>query len=93
MAYITDKDIDKLTSETGKALAAQPKVTVMIDRSIGDYWEGGINGHMFRIKTGEMVEIPEDLATLIKQNTKVMEQGRKAVEEFRKPGGKNVTKG
>lgn len=93
MAYITDKDIDKLTSETGKALAAQPKVTVMIDRSIGDYWEGGINGHMFRIKTGEMVEIPEDLATLIKQNAKVMEQSRKAVEEFRKPGGKNVTKG
>ena len=93
MAYITDKDIDKLTSETGKALAAQPKVTIMIDRSIGEYWEGGINGHMFRIKTGEMVEVPQDLATLIKQNTVVMEQGRKAVEEFRKPGGKNVTKG
>ena len=59
MAYITDKDIDKLTSETGKALAAQPKVTIMIDRSIGEYWEGGINGHMFRIKTGEMVEVPK----------------------------------
>ena len=93
MAYITDKDIDNLTSETGKILASQPKVAIMIDRSIGEHWEGGINGHMFRIKTGEMVEVPQDLATLIKQNTHVMEQSRKAVEEFRKPGGKNVTKG
>lgn len=93
MAYITDKDIDKLTSETGKALAAQPKVSIMLERCAEGFKEYCLNGHVFRIKTGEMVEVPQDLATLIKQNTVVMEQSRKSVEEFRKPGGKNVTKG
>ena len=92
MAYLTEKDIDKLTSETGQILAAQPKVSIMVHNG-REYWEGGINGHMFRIKTGELVEVPQDLAVLIKQNAKVMEQSKKEVEEFRKPSGKNIMKG
>lgn len=90
--YISEKEIDRLTTETGKILAAQPKVSIMIDRSHGDYWEGGINGHMFRIKTGVVVEVPRDLATLIAQNAAVMEQAKKAVADFAKPGGKKVSK-
>lgn len=92
MKYISESDIDKITSETGKALAAQEKVSIMIAKDIGPYWEGGINGHMFRIKTGMVVKVPRDLAVLISQNADVLEQSEKAAKEYTRPGGKNATK-
>ena len=92
MKYLSAAEIDNITSETGKALAAQEKVSIMISKDRGPYWEGGINGHMFRIQTGVVVKVPRDLATLIAQNADVLEQSEKAAKEYTKPGGKNASR-
>ena len=57
--YMTETEIDSIASETGKALAKEPKVTITIQPEGGEaYWEGGVNGHFFRIRTGEPVAVP-----------------------------------
>lgn len=89
--FLTEKDIANISDETMKALKKQPKVSIMIDKSIGPYWVGGINGHMFKLKTGVMVEVPRDLATLISQNTAVMAQSAERVKDFTSPTGKDVS--
>jgi len=90
MDYITDRDIDRITSETGKKLKKEPKVRIIIEKDGGNqFWEGGINGHFFRIKRGEYVEIPESLAKVIEQSARTMRQGEELVKAY-KGAGKQV---
>lgn len=87
MKYITEKEIDGIASETGKKLKKEKKVTIII---AGDgkskFWEGGINGHFFRIKRDEPVEVPESVARLIERNARTIRQGKEAVKEFQGEG-------
>ena len=92
MQYMTEAQIDTISTETGKALAKEDKVTITIQpESVESHWEGGINGHFFRIRTGEAVEIPLSLATLIAQSTQVLYESEARVRAYRKSGGKKVS--
>ena len=59
MQYMTEAQIDSISTETGKSLSQEDKLTITIQPESGEsHWEGGINGHFFRIRTGEAVLIP-----------------------------------
>lgn len=91
MQYITEEQIDRVASETCLALSKEPKVTVTIRAANGrPYWEGGINGHFFRIKTDTPVEVPKSLALLIAQSGKARIEGEQRVKAYRRTGGKKV---
>ena len=92
MQYITEQQIDQIASETGRALAAEKKIRMMIpakDKK-DKFWEGGINGHTFRFPTDTEVDLPESLYTLIMQNRRVLKLGEAQVAEFVKGSGKKV---
>ena len=92
MHYITESEIDRIASETGKALAGEPKVTLVIRPENGEpFWEGGVNGHFFRIKTNESVAVPQSLATLIAQSALVRVQCETRTRAYRKSGGRKVS--
>ena len=92
MNYLTEAEIDNIASETGKLLAAEPKVTLTIQPENGEsHWEGGVNGHFFRIRTGEPVAVPQSLATLIAQSAQVRLESEARVRAYRKSGGKKVS--
>ena len=84
------KAIDQITNETQKALAAQPKVKIYVHSETGAPWEGCINGHSMLIKTNEFVEVPEDVATLIENNTKVLRESAETMAAFTSKKGKKV---
>lgn len=72
MNYMTEQEIDRLSSDTGKRLAKEARVTVTIQPEFGEkYWEGGVNGCFFRIKTNTPVSVPKSLAELIAGSRKV----------------------
>lgn len=83
MKYISEQEIDKLSGNFGKALKKEKKVALIIGKEKGsEYWEGGINGHFIRIKRGEMVEVPESIAKLIRLSEETIEQGAAMVAEY-----------
>ena len=92
MDYMTEQQIDQIASETGKALRAEPKASVTIRPENGEaYWEGGINGHFFRIRTDTPVQVPLSLARLIAQSRRVLVESETATRAFCKGGGKKVS--
>ncbi|MEA4869498.1 MAG: hypothetical protein VB062_02535 [Christensenella sp.] len=91
MQYLTEAEIDNIASITGKALAKEPKVTITIQPDGESYWEGGVNGHFFRIRTGEPVDVPQSLATLISQSAQVRYESEVRMRAYRKSGGKKVS--
>lgn len=92
MQYMTEAEIDSIASQTGKARAKEPKVTITIRADGGEtHWEGGVNGHFFRIRTGESVSVPKSLATLIAQSVQVRYESEARVRAYRKSGGKKVS--
>ena len=91
MQYITEAQIDSIANETGKILAKEDKTTITIQPESGEsHWEGGINGHFFRIRTGEPVDVPKSLATLIAQSAQVIKMSEARVSAYRKSGGKRI---
>ena len=92
MQYLSEAQIDNISTETGKALSNEDKVTITIQpESDESHWEGGINGHFFRIRTGEAVDVPKSLATLIAQSAQVRYESEARVKAYRKSGGKKVS--
>ena len=92
MQYMTESQIDTISTETGNALSKEDKVTITIQPESGEtHWEGGINGHFFRIRTGEAVDVPASLAKLIAQSAQVRYESEARVRAYRKSGGKKVS--
>ena len=92
MQYLSEAEIDHIATETGKALAEEPKVLITIQPEDGEtYWEGGVNGHFFRIRTNEPVDVPRSLAMLIAQSAQVRYESEARVRAYRKSGGKKVS--
>ena len=92
MQYITEQQIDQIATQTCKQLQSEQKVTVVIKPEHGEtHWEGGINGHFFRIKTDVPVAVPQSLANLIQLSNSVRIESERAVTAFRKGGGKKVS--
>ena len=89
MDYMTEQQIDSLSSDTGAILRAEPQVKLTIaPDNLGGYWEGGINGHFFRIRTGVEVEVPKSLAKLISESAKVKLQSAENMNAYRGRGKK-----
>ncbi len=92
MHYITEQQIDQITSDTCKRLQTEPKATITIRPESGEsHWEGGINGHFFRIRAHTPVQVPASLAQLIAQSNSVRVESEKAVRAYRRGGGKKLS--
>lgn len=92
MEPITEQEIDRIAGNTGKALRAKNRVSIVIPEKAGGNppWEGGLNGHFFRIRRGVPVEVPESLAELIRQNEAVTEAARESVRIYATGRGKRL---
>ena len=94
MNYITDREIDKLQGDMGAALAAQPRVKMLIcDNGTGAPWEGGINGYFFRIQRGAVVELPKSIAQLIQLSEQVEIMGERKVRAYKGNKGRKMSGG
>ncbi len=92
MDYLNENELEKVSGDMGRALAAQEKVSIVIEQTAdGAPWEGGLNGYFFRIRRGEPVEVPEAIAELIRENNRVSELSRGAVHEYRRGRGKKLS--
>lgn len=92
MNYISDLEIDKITGVTGDSLAKEERVNILIadPAGTGIPWEGGINGHFFRIRRGVNVSVPQSVAELIRQNERVTVLGAALVGPYKNGRGKKL---
>lgn len=92
MNYMTDRDIDHITGDTGKNLAQEAKLTLIIadEDATGRPWEGGINGYFLRIKREVPVSVPQSIAELISESEQVTLLGEKQVCQYRGGNGKRL---
>jgi len=92
MDYLSENELESISGETGKALAAQRKVTIVLSGAQEDApWEGGLNGYFFRIRRGVPVEVPEAIAELIRENERAAELSREAVCVYMRGRGKKLS--
>ncbi len=93
MKYIHEAQLNCLTGDIGERLRSQPKITVIIapEAGVNCPWEGGINGHFFRIRRGVPVEVPVSLAKLIEANERVSILSGEDVKDYRSLPGKRLT--
>ena len=92
MKYITEGEIARITGETGKNLAKEPKVTIVIadEEGTGLPWEGGINGYFLRIARGVPVSVPESIARLIRESEQVTVLSEKRLKAYKGGSGKKL---
>ena len=91
MQYITEEQMHRIESYTCAALRNEPRATIRIEPLHGEaYWEGGINGHFFRVPTGVPVEVPESLARLIAAGERVRVASAERLSPYRRGGGRRV---
>ncbi len=93
MKYIDESQLNCLFGDIGEQLRSQPRITVIIAPEAGANcpWEGGINGHFFRIRRGVPVEVPASLAKLIESNERVSILSVENVKDYRSLPGKRLT--
>ena len=85
---LSDSQLDKLSLSTGEKLKKQKKVTICImpDKNDGENakYVCWINGYRYIYPKGEYIEVPEDVATMIAQNARVLKQAKKLEAKFEK---------
>lgn len=87
MDYMTEHEIDTITNETGAQLSKEARVLVTVTTEHGEpYWEGGINGCFFRIRTNTPVAVPKSLAALIAQSAKVRLESKAKLRAYEQNG-------
>lgn len=91
MNYISDKQIDGIAGDTGRHLASESKVQLVIagDRA-NRPWEGGINGYFLRIARGVPVSVPESIARLIRESEQVTVLSEKRLKAYKGGSGKKL---
>jgi len=81
----SENSIREIENSTRAKIAAAPKVLVFIAPDPQDpMWRGCINGVDYKFPRGEMIEVPEPLAKLIENSTKMQRikaQHEKALED------------
>lgn len=94
MKYITDTEIDKISGKTGENLRNEKKVKLIIKALDGNSelpWEGGINGHFFRIPRGVEVMVPLSIAELISANEQVSILCDRQTKAYKNGSGKKLS--
>lgn len=79
----TMADLDKMASETGKKLAKQEKVEIMIAPGGDKNYRCMINGYSFEFPKGKMIEVPKDVAAFIASRTEASYAAEKQKEELK----------
>lgn len=87
---MTESDYRKQEKSVSEKLAAQPKVQIYIHQNEGSppRWEGNLGGVSFLIPKNKWVEVPEDLATMIKLNNTVKMETQRLIKKFEGSGPK-----
>lgn len=71
--------------------AAETTVSVYLHpENIGPYLEGAINGCVFRIPTGRVVEVSARIAAVIRESQSALVEGEQAVSAFRGANGRKL---
>lgn len=93
MKYVDEAQLNCLSGDIGERLRQQPRITIIIapEAGVDSPWEGGINGHFFRIRRGVPVEVPVSLAKLIEANERVSILSVEHVKDYRSIPGKRLT--
>ena len=77
---VSESNFREIENNTRSQIAAAPKVMVFIAPDEKDpMWRGCINGVDYKFPKGEMIEVPEPLAKLIENSTRM--QRIKAMHE------------
>jgi hypothetical protein len=84
MDYLTEQQIDKLSSDTARRCARSPSAPDHIADNLGAYWRAR-HGH-FSASNGVEVELPKRLAALIAQSARVRMEAEKTVSAYRGRG-------
>lgn len=66
------------------------KVTLFIPDEGQRFFEGSLNGKNFRIKTGEPVEVPINIARIVMDSQRAIRFAKTAVDAFCSAGGKRL---
>ena len=83
--YISEAEIDAAAENTGKTLAKQEKVAVMIAPTPGEkMFKCIINGYSYAFPRGEMVEVPKSVANLIADLAQDVKVSQAYVESLKK---------
>ena len=82
---VSESALKQIEMTTKEKIAAAPKVMVFIAPDEKDpMWRGCINGVDYKFPKGEMIEVPEPLAKLIENSTRMQRikaQHEKALED------------
>jgi len=82
---VSESTLKQIEMTTKEKIAAEPKVTVFIAPDEKDpMWRGCINGVDYKFPKGEMIDVPESLAKLIENSTRMQRikaQHEKALED------------
>lgn len=80
-ATISEAEMRKIELTTKEKLDAQPKVTVYIAPDEHDpMWRGCVNGVDYKFPRGQLIDVPETLADIIRSSTR-MQEIKKAHEQ------------
>lgn len=84
--YVSEAEMERSEIDTGKKLAAESKVKIMIAPDPKNpTFKCSINGYRFEFPRGEVVEVPESVAALISDLAQDMKSAR-AYEDTIKKG-------
>lgn len=77
-APISESEMRRQELDCKRIIAEAPKVTVIIAPDEKDpMWRGCINGVDYKFPKGEIIEVPEPVADLIRNSTKMQELKKK----------------
>lgn len=83
--YISEAEIDAAAENTGKTLAKQEKVAVMIAPAPGEkMFKCIINGYSYAFPRGEMVEVPKSVANMIADLAQDVKVSQAYIETLKK---------
>lgn len=78
---VSEAELRKSELTTKEKIAAQPKVTVYIAPDERDpMWRGCVNGVDYKFPRGQLIDVPETLADIIRSSTR-MQEIKKAHEQ------------
>lgn len=80
---VTEAQFREAECNISRQLKDQPKIKVMIAPDEKDpVWRGWLNGYPYSFPKGELIEVPEALAAIIEQSTKMAYEQKKLEDQL-----------